>query len=137
MGSGMTIGTALERIAHLVPTYRSPVLKGEGVWVLTSPAELPPELRALQAERTAYYMSHDWTEGHRTNPPEAPRYVVTSYSVPIGWVSLDGRTHFPAVTGSRSARTAAIRRHQEAVRAVWPERFALNSEDGDVTSRRA
>lgn len=141
MSSGMTIKTAVERIARLIPTYRSPVLKGDGVWVLTSPAELPPELRTVQEERTRHYMTATDGTG-RTMPGHAPRYIVTSYGMLIAWVSLDGRTHFPsgAAIGEglhAPARWAAIRRHQEAVRGVWPDRFALDEEDGEVSSRHA
>jgi hypothetical protein len=132
----MTITTALQRIERLIPTYLSPILKGEGVWVLTSPAELPEEFRQAQEERTRHYMTTDDRATARTAPGHAPRYIVTSYTVPIAWVTVDGRTHYAEGAamgeGRTSARWRAIRRHQDAVRAVWPERFGINA-DGDAS----
>ncbi len=134
----MNLTTAVDRIAHLIPTYRSPNLVGDGVWVLTSPSELPEQFREAQEERTGAYSAF----GDRTVPSYAPRYVVTSYGVLIAWVTLDGRTHYAEdwsiidhVYGNvRRLRT--VQRHRAAVRAVWPERFELD-EDGEVTSRHA
>ncbi len=139
----MNLTTAVDRIAHLIPTYRSRNLVGTGVWVLTPPTEVPEYLRVEQRDRNVQYMR----TGDRTAPSYAPRYVVTSYGVLIAWVTLDGRTHYasdaevtagagPTVNGT-SARRRAIARHLSAVRAVWPERFALDPEDGEVTFRHA
>lgn len=132
----MTIATALQRIENLTPTYLSPVLKGEGVYVLSSPAELPEEFRAAQKERTEHYMTAEDRTTARTLPGHAPRYIVTSYGLPIAWVTLDGRTHYTENLGNHfeGARLRAVRRHQDAVRAAWPERFGLDA-DGDASRR--
>jgi hypothetical protein len=136
----MNLTTAVDRIAHLIPTYRSPNLVGKGVWVLTPPSELPEAFEPSQRMRNHEYR----TTGSRTTPGYATRYLVTSYGVPIAWVSLDGRTHFlddvqphwsREVTDS-PARVRAIGRHIDAVRAVWPDRFELD-DDGEVSSRHA
>ncbi len=141
----MNLTTAVERISHLIPTYRSPNLVGDGVWVLSPPSELPERFRTSQEERTAVYLSTHLTPlQRRTQPDHALRYLVRSYGVPIAWVTLDGRTHFSTLSElARNmehwspARARAVIRHQRAVRAVWPDRFAHNDEDGEVSSRPA
>lgn len=142
MSGNMTIATAVERIARLTPTYRSPTLKGEGAYVLTSPNELPEQFREAQRERTEHYRFSADPLTARTKPDHAPQYVVTSYGVVIAWVTLDGRTHFADLDAILDAlpgdapgpRLRTIQRHQQAVRAVWPERFGLDA-DGDATPR--
>lgn len=148
-----TVRTALDRIARLIPTYpqtASPSrLKGDGVWVLSysHPSEhdvhpLPPELADAQRRRTAAYLAGE----SRTSVPEAPRYVVWSYGVPIAWVTLDGRTHYIHMTQmdeesgefSRPDTLAdlpmsalrTIKRHRDAIRASWPDRFGIDR-DGE------
>jgi hypothetical protein len=137
----MTITTALDRITHLIPTYLSRNLVGDGVWVCTPAETLPEQFRWLQRERTAFYLS---PEGSRVGPDRGLRYIVTSYGVPIAWVTLDGRTHYTGNADILSApeakpvgRLRAIIRHRDAVRAAWPARFALDPEDGEVTNRPA
>lgn len=133
MGSGMTIAMAVARIANLIPTYRSPVLKGDGVYVLTPADTLPEQFRAAQRDRTAHYMTTMDGPTARTKPDHAPRFVVTSYGAVICWVTLDGRTHYAdlrdpvtlPMSARGPARVRAVRRHLDAVRAVWPERFTL------------
>jgi hypothetical protein len=139
----MTITTALDRITHLIPTYLSPNLVGDGVWVCTPAETLPEQFRASQEERTAVYLTpHLNPLVRRTQPDHALRYLVTSYGVPIAWVTLDGRTHYaddPRTPGGYTSgpRYRAMLRHRNAVRAAWPARFALDPEDGEVTNRPA
>ena len=127
-----TVSTALDRIARLIPVRAagSSHLTGDYAAVCTPWQTLPEQFQAAQRDRTAFYMTHG---GRVPNGPDggdelatrAPRYVVTSYGVPIAWVTLDGRTHFADLSGGDS-KPRAMWRHQTAIRAAWPERFALD-----------
>jgi hypothetical protein len=80
--------------------------------------------------------------GDRTAPAHALRYLVRSYGVPIAWVTLDGRVHWAddldiGAVAPHMPRFRTMLRHRDAVLARWPQRFALNDEDGEVSSRPA
>jgi hypothetical protein len=130
----MTLATALQRIARLTPASSANVT-GQGAYVLTPSARLPEPLRAAQEARTHHYLTTSGPEA-RTGPANAPAYFVTSYGVLIAWVTLDGQTHYAhrsTLSGMRSPQGRAQRRHQNAVRASWPERFPL-ARDGEPTA---
>lgn len=143
--STTTVTEGLSRAANLIPFRAAGAsrLTGEYGAVCTPAVTVPEQFRAAQEERTAYYMSHDWTEGHRSKPDHAPRYWVTSYGVPIAWVTLDGRTHFapdwelvsyPNGDPIDASQFRTMLRHRDVIRAAWPARFLMNSM-GDPVGR--
>ena len=130
--SRTTVATALQRIAMLTPvTATGPSrLTGDGVYVCTPVVTVPDDFRAAQELRTAIYMKTGRRDARGFHVRQvAPRYIVTSYGVPIAWVTLDGRTHYAHVADG-SEHSGARLRHQAAIRAAWPERFRLD-EMGD------
>src|SRR5688572_13177758 len=102
--STTTVRTALDRIARLIPVRAagSSYLTGDYAAVCTPWQTLPEQFQAAQRERTAHYLSHHEPPSYGRVPDgdaaelaeRAPRYIVTSYGVPIAWVTLDGRTHY-------------------------------------------
>jgi hypothetical protein len=142
--STVTVTTGLDRAARLIPfrTAGASRLTGEYGAVLSPAETMPEQFRQGQRDRTAYYLApaNGWEQGFRCKPDHAVRYYVTSYGVPIAWVTLDGRTHFADDSamarglGFATYHTAdAMRRHREAIRASWPERFAINGEGDPIT----
>lgn len=137
-----TVAEGLRRASHLIPFHAagSSNLQGEYGAVCTPASTVPARFRDAQEERTAYYLSHTWEEGNRCKPDHAPRYWVTSYGVPIAWVTLDGRAHFAddetlraaSLSDWRVRQLAAMTKHRDAIRASWPARFAMNSEGDPV-----
>lgn len=139
--STVTVSTGLQRAAMLTP-FRAAgrsYLTGDYGAVCSYPPDMPEQFREAQRRRNLAYMS----TGARNEPADAVRYYVTSYGVPIAWVTLDGRTHYiddvqpfwyREVTDS-PAQTATMTRHIDAIRASWPDRFVMNSQ-GDPEFRR-
>jgi hypothetical protein len=147
--TAVTVTKGLQRAARLIPfrTRSASNLAGEYGAVCTPVQTVPAQFREAQAERTAYYMdpANGYAEGFRSKPDHAPRYWVTSYGVPVAWVTLDGRTHYAtrealteAWNAHRTARYSgaalfAMLRHRDAIRASWPERFAMDSMGDPIT----
>jgi hypothetical protein len=127
----VTVTTGIDRASRLIP-FHATHLRGDYGAVLSFAGDMPEQLREAQQRRRETYM----TTGSRTEPADAPRYFVTSYGTLIAWVTLDGQTHFATLIPSgRNPRTGALvdtprdramQRHQEAIRAAWPQRFTMN-----------
>ncbi|MFC4089334.1 hypothetical protein [Micromonospora sp. GCM10011541] len=102
-------------IANLVP-FKAGNLRGEAVAVLSAPpttsglpAEYAARLREAQIERTQRYLAG----AGRDAVQDAPRYIVSSYGLPVAWVTLAGEVVVPPVT-----HTGTIARHQRIARAA-------------------
>lgn len=134
MSERLTVADVIARAGNLIPNARaaSPSrLSTHAAWVLTDPATLPEPFRAAQEARTIVYLA----TGSRTEPGHAVAYWVTSYGTPIAWVTLDGRTHYADDVDCLpfTRQHSTVIRHRDAIRAVWPERFLVDSQG--VTSR--
>lgn len=131
-----TVAEGLRRAAHLIPFHAagSSNLRGEYGAVCTPAATVPARFREAQAERTHYYRTARAGLARRAYPGHAPRYWVTSYGVPIAWVTLDGRTHFTKIPNDPAWRT--MRKHRDAIRASWPARFAMDSQGDPIRPDR-
>lgn len=91
-------------------------LRGESVGVLSAPpvtsglpAEYADRLREAQMELTLQYLAG----GDRDAVKDAPRYIVSSYGMPVAWVTIGGDVVIPSVTHSRTTA-----RHQRMARAA-------------------
>lgn len=141
--SRVTVTIGIDRAARLIP-FDAGNLRGDYAAVCSPVQTVPAELQDAQRERTAFYMSHTWEEGNRTNPPHAPRYFVTSYGRLIAWVTLDGRTHkvpdwdltdYGNGDPTEPHVWRTMRRHRDAITALWPEQFEMDSMGDPVRPR--
>lgn len=108
---------AAARATNLIP-FDAGTLKGDYAAVCSPAERMPYALQAAQQARTTFYMAGNG----RSGPAFAPRYYLTSGKGPaaelIAYVSMDGRVHYPTVTAPLAIR------HQQAMRAALPTRFA-------------
>lgn len=128
-----TVTEGLRRAAMLTPfaTRSASNLRGDCGAVCSHIGSMPERFRDAQSRRHHAYM----TTGSRNQPADAVRYFVTSYGVPIAWVTLDGRTHYAQGWSRAQEESRAMLRHQAAIRASWPDRFVMDSQ-GDPQFRR-
>lgn len=129
----ITVRDGFQRAARLIP-FNAGNLRGDYAAVCSPASTVPEQFREAQQHRTKVY----FRTGARNLPGDAPRYYVTSYGVPIAWVTLDGRTHASHIGewGDISdAQQRTMMRHQEAVFASWPDRFEMDSQGDPVFVR--
>lgn len=111
----VSVSKAPGLIANLTP-FRAGNLRGDAVAVLSAPpsvAGLPPEvgerLREAQMERSRRYLAGEGREAVQ----DAPQYIVTSYGIPVAWVTVAGEVILPDAELS-----GTMRRHQDMARAA-------------------